>query len=230
VEGKPRILVVEEEEAVLRGLKQGLEQKGFEVLVARSGPEGIEAASRNAPDLVVLDAMLSGLDGYEVCRALRRRHGGLPIVMLTAKTDTFDRVLPLELGADDCVSKPFSFRELLVRIRVRLRRGQAGSPGEAGRFRFADVEIDFDRYAATRGGEPLELTPKEFDILRLLVRCRGEVVTRERLLDEVWGYDAFPSTRTVDAHMVKLRKKIEPDPSNPKHILSVYGLGYKLVG
>ena len=165
------------------------------------------------------------MNGLDVCRELRRKGFEAPIIMLTAKAEEVDRVVGLEIGADDYVTKPFGIRELLARIRARLRRHV---PTAAG-LRLGPVEIDFDKHEATRGGQRIELTGKEFDVLRLLARHRGEIVTRDRLLEEVWGYEAYPTTRTVDNHILRLRQKLEEDPSNPRYILSIYGEGYKLV-
>jgi two-component system alkaline phosphatase synthesis response regulator PhoP len=179
---------------------------------------------------VLLDIMLPGMNGLDVCSELRRKGFEAPIIMLTAKSEEVDRVVGLEIGADDYVTKPFSRRELLARIRVRLRRQPPGASEQLARYRFGQIEIDFEKCLATRNGEPLDLTAREYDILRLMIRHRGEVITRDRMLNEIWGYDAYPATRTVDSHIVKLRQKIEDDPAEPKHILSIYGEGYKFVG
>jgi two-component system alkaline phosphatase synthesis response regulator PhoP len=166
------------------------------------------------------------MNGLDVCRELRRQGFEAPIIMLTAKAEEVDRVVGLEIGADDYVTKPFGIRELLARIRARLRRHV---PGAAAGLRLGPVEIDLDKHEATRAGQRVELTGKEFDVLRLLARHRGEIVTRDRLLEEVWGYETYPTTRTVDNHILRLRQKLEEDPSNPRFILSIYGEGYKLV-
>jgi two-component system alkaline phosphatase synthesis response regulator PhoP len=186
---------------------------------------GVEQALRDRPELVLLDIMLPGMNGLDVCRELRRKGFEAPIIMLTAKAEEVDRVVGLEIGADDYVTKPFGIRELLARIRARLRRHVPG----ATVLRLGPVEIDFDKHEATRAGKRTELTGKEFDVLRLLARHRGEIVTRDRLLEEVWGYETYPTTRTVDNHILRLRQKLEEDPSNPRYILSIYGEGYKLV-
>ena len=172
--------------------------------------------------------MLPGLSGFEVCRELRRRDFDAPIIILTAKSDELDRVVGLEIGADDYVTKPFGLRELIARIRVQLR-GRAESLALPSILTFGDVEVDFDRCEAMRASRRVELTSKEFDVLRLLATRRGKVVTRETLLEEVWGYEHYPTTRTVDNHVLRLRQKLECDPSDPRHILSVYGEGYKFV-
>ncbi|MBZ5636983.1 MAG: response regulator transcription factor [Acidobacteriia bacterium] len=221
----PRILIIEDEPDLLRGLALNLKAEGYGVLTASRGDAGIEQALRDRPELVLLDIMLPGMNGLDVCRELRRKGFEAPIIMLTAKAEEVDRVVGLEIGADDYVTKPFGIRELLARIRARLRRHV---PTAAG-LRLGPVEIDFDKHEATRGGQRIELTGKEFDVLRLLARHRGEIVTRDRLLEEVWGYEAYPTTRTVDNHILRLRQKLEEDPSNPRYILSIYGEGYKLV-
>ena len=223
---KQQILVVEDEEDLRRGLADNPGREGYEVLTATTGEEAIDLTLRHAPHLVVLDVMLPGMSGLDVCRELRSKGIDAPIIMLTAKTEEIDRVVGLEIGADDYVTKPFSRAELLARIRARLRRLPKEPPSDLARYRFGDIDIDFEKLRATRDGRPLRLTRKEFEVLRFLIRYRGEVVSRDRLLDEVWGYDAYPTTRTVDTHILKLRKKIEKDPHAPEYILSVYGGGY----
>jgi DNA-binding response OmpR family regulator len=223
-----RILIVEDEPDLRRGLELNIRAEGFGVLTATTGDEGASVALEQRPDLVILDVMLPGMNGFDVCRELRRRGFEAPIVMLTARAEESDRVGGLEQGADDYVTKPFSIRELLARIRVRLRR--RGENGEQAVVRFGDVEVDFDRHEATRAGRRVDLTAKEIDILHLLVRHRGRTVSRDRLLEDVWGYEHFPTTRTVDNHILRLRQKLEPEPAEPRFILTVYGDGYKFVG
>jgi len=223
----PRILIVEDEPDLLRGLELNIKAEGYGVITATSGDAGLSAALEERPDLVLLDLMLPGMSGLDVCRELRRKQFDAPVIMLTARADEVDRVVGLEIGADDYVTKPFGIRELLARIRVRLRRRTHGAT--EGTLRFADVEVNFDKQEATRRGQRIELTGKEFEVLRLLAKHRGDIVTRERLLDEVWGYEHYPTTRTVDNHIMRLRQKLEPDSANPRHILSVYGEGYKFV-
>ena len=225
-----KILIVEDEEELLRGLEISLSKEGYRILKATRGETGVKLAIKENPDLIILDVMLPGMSGLDVCRELRQKGTDVPIIMLTAKSEEIDRVVGLEIGADDYVTKPFSLRELLARIRVRLRRQPPRVNKGPTQCCFGDVEIDFEKFIAVRKGKPLDLTPREFDILRLLIQCRGEVVTRDRLLDEVWGYEAYPSTRTVDSHILKLRQKLEDDPANPKYILTIYGEGYKFVG
>jgi len=220
-----RILIIEDEPDLLRGLALNLKAEGYGVLTASRGDAGVEQALRDRPDLVLLDIMLPGMNGLDVCRELRRKGFEAPIIMLTAKAEEVDRVVGLEIGADDYVTKPFGIRELLARIRARLRRHAPLATG----LRLGPVEIDFDKHEATRDGQRVELTGKEFDVLRLLARHRGEIVTRDRLLEEVWGYETYPTTRTVDNHILRLRQKLEETPSDPRFILSIYGEGYKLV-
>jgi DNA-binding response OmpR family regulator len=224
----PRILIVEDERDMARGLEFNLQARGFEVIVAHDGERGYQAALTGHPDLVLLDVMLPRRDGYDVCRELRRSMPRLPIVMLTAKGQEDDVVLGLKLGADDYVKKPFGVAELVARIETVLRRAANG--GLPDRLEIGDLSLDFVLHAATRDGRPIDLTPKEFDMLRYFGARRGTVVSRDALLDAVWGYDSTPNTRTVDAHIVKLRQKIEPEPTAPRFLLTVHGVGYKLVG
>jgi len=221
---EPRILIIEDEPDLLRGLALNLKAEGYCVLTASRGDLGLEQALRDRPELVLLDIMLPGMNGLDVCRELRRKGFEAPIIMLTAKAEEVDRVVGLEIGADDYVTKPFGIRELLARIRARLRRH-----GPAAALCLGQVEIDFDKHEATRAGQRIELTGKEFDVLRLLARHRGGIVTRDQLLEEVWGYETYPTTRTVDNHILRLRQKLEENPSDPRFILSIYGEGYKLV-
>ena len=223
------ILVIEDDPAILRGLADNLRVESYEVLTAEDGESGYKVLTEKKPDLLILDLMLPRMSGYEVCRKARAAGITTPIVMLTARGEEGDRVLGLDLGADDYVSKPFSIRELLARVRAILRRAQpaAALPDE---LRFGDIEVDFRSYEARKGGSPLEMTPKEFQVLRLLASRSGEVVTRDELLNEVWGYENYPTTRTVDNHVATLRAKIELDPANPEHLRTVHGVGYKFVG
>lgn len=224
----PRILIIDDEPDLLRGLALNIKAEGYEVVTAATGNAGLDAALQERPDLILLDLMLPGMSGLDVCRELRRKQYDAPIIMLTARAEEVDRVVGLEIGADDYITKPFGIRELLARIRVRLRR-KAGAAVD-GVLRFGDAEVDLDKHEAMRLGRPVELTGKEFEVLRLLAKHRGQIVTRERLLDEVWGYEHYPTTRTVDNHILRLRQKLEEEPSNPRFILSIYGEGYKFVG
>ncbi len=225
----PKILIIEDEEDMIRGLQFNLEARGFEVLTARDGNAGYEAALAERPDLVLLDLMLPTRDGYEVCKALREARPDLPIIMLTARSQEDEVVLGLKLGADDYITKPFSVLELLARIETVLRRASSTDVSFT-RAEFGTVHIDFERHLARKGDAPLDLTPKEFDMLRHFIAHRGDVVSRDALLNTVWGYRSSPNTRTVDAHIGKLRQKIEDDPGDPRYLLTVHGVGYKFVG
>jgi DNA-binding response OmpR family regulator len=224
------ILIIEDEEDLANGLEISLRKEGYAVLKAATGEVGVDLAIHQSPHLVLLDVMLPGKSGLDVCRELRHKGFESPMIMLTARSEELDRVLGLELGADDYITKPFSLRELLARIRVQLRKSPRHAAGSISHFRFGAVEIDFEHCRTLRNGEPVELTSKEYDILKLLIRRRGEIVTRDQVLTGVWGYDAAMTTRTVDNHILRLRQKIEDDPANPQFIRSVYGEGYKFVG
>jgi two-component system alkaline phosphatase synthesis response regulator PhoP len=224
-----KILIVDDEPRLVAGLAASFRQEGFAVLTRGTGEGVLDLVLRESPDLILLDVMLPGTNGVDVCRELRHKGIETPIIMLSARGEEIDRVLGLEIGADDYVTKPFGLRELVARVRVRLRRQAARAPRLA-RYRVGDAEVDFETYRATRAGRPIDMTPKEIDLLRLLVERRGEVVTRERILNEVWGIDAMPTTRTVDTHILRLRQKLEEDPAHPQFILSVYGEGYRFVG
>lgn len=225
-----RILIIEDDRAILRGLKDNLEYDKYEVLTATDGEQGYCLIQEKKPDLIILDLMLPKMSGYELCRKVREEGLTTPILMLTARGEEVDRVLGLDLGADDYVTKPFSVPELLARIRAILRRMQRSKIGPLpNELRFGKVVIDFKRFEASRAGKVLNMSRKEFGILRLLAARIGEVVTRDELLDEVWGYEQYPTTRTVDNHIALLRSKLEEDPSKPCHLLTVHGVGYKLV-
>jgi two-component system alkaline phosphatase synthesis response regulator PhoP len=226
-----RILVIEDEPQMLLGLRDNLELEGYEVQTASDGEEGITKAGSFNPDLVILDVMLPKKNGFDVCRELRTRSTSLPIVMLTARSAETDKVLGLELGADDYVTKPFSITELLARVRAVLRRaGTQRQAGTADLVHIGDIEIDFKLHQARRGNSRIEFTAREFDLLRYFVQHTGRVVTREQILNEVWGYEEFPTTRTIDNFVAKLRQKIERAPHAPEHILTIHGSGYKFVG
>ena len=223
-----RILVVEDDPAILRGLVDNLTYESYEVITAADGEAGYRLVQEQKPDLIVLDLMLPKLSGYELCRKVRDEGITTPILMLTARGEEGDRVLGLDLGADDYVTKPFSVRELLARIRAILRRGRPSRtlPDE---LRFNDIAVDFRRYEARKGNQTVDMTRKEFGVLRLLAARPGEVVTRDELLNEVWGYENYPTTRTIDNHIAMLRAKLEDEPSAPRHLQTVHGVGYKLV-
>jgi DNA-binding response OmpR family regulator len=226
-----RILVIEDEPQMLLGLRDNLELEGYEVATASDGDEGLQKASSFQPDLVILDVMLPRKNGFDVCRELRARGTPTPVVMLTARSQETDKVLGLELGADDYVTKPFSITELLARVRAVLRRAGARPAGsQVDTYRIGDLEIDFRMHQARRGKQRVEFTAREFELLRYFVTHVGQVVTREQILNEVWGYEEFPTTRTIDNFVAKLRQKIERAPHAPEHILTIHGSGYKFVG
>ena len=225
-----RILIIEDDVAILRGLKDNLEYEGYGVLSATDGEQGYALIREKKPDLVILDLMLPRLGGYEVCRKVRAEGGNVPILILTARGEEVDKVHGLNIGADDYMTKPFSVKELLARIQAIFRRAAASRTGTLpDELRFHDVVVDFLRFEASKSGRALELSRKEFGVLRLLAARSGEVVTRDELLDAVWGYDRFPTTRTVDNHVALLRAKIEDDPARPRFLLTIRGVGYKLV-
>ena len=222
-----RILVVEDEATIARALEDDFRSQGYDVELAADGRMGFEKARTNAFDLVVLDVMLPGKDGFDVCRDLRRAGTRTPILMLTAKTHEAEKVLGLELGADDYVTKPYSRRELQARVKALLRRSADGAPETSC---FGDVEVDFARGEIRRGGRSVEVTPLEFRVLAAFVRHPGHVLTRQQLLDEAWGRDLFVTDRVVDNQVTNLRKKLEPDPSHPRYVVTVVGQGYRLDG
>ncbi|MFG1709084.1 winged helix-turn-helix domain-containing protein [Nonomuraea sp. M3C6] len=222
-----RVLVVEDEESFSDALSYMLRKEGFEVSVAATGPEALDTFDRNGADLVLLDLMLPGLPGTEVCRSLRQR-SKVPVIMLTAKDSEIDKVVGLELGADDYVTKPFSSRELVARIRAVLRRqGDVAEELETAVLAVGPVRMDVDRHVVAVRGEQVQLPLKEFELLEVLLRNAGRVLTRGQLIDRVWGADYVGDTKTLDVHVKRLRAKIEADPSNPRCILTVRGLGYK---
>ncbi len=223
-----KVLIIEDEPNMVLGLKDSCEYEGYEVAVARDGKEGVEKASTEKPDIILLDVMLPLMSGLDVCRTLRTRGIETPILMLTARSEEIDKVVGLEVGADDYVTKPFSIKELLARIRAHLRRA-AKQVVSIESFTFGDVELNFKKLKARKGGEALDLSAREFEILHYLIQRRGEIVTRDQLLDEVWGYESSPVTRTVDNHIARLRQKIEPKPSEPQHIITVHRIGYRFI-
>jgi len=228
-----KVLIVEDDRTLLEVLQYNLAREGYDVLTAADGAAGLETARSGKPDLVILDVMLPKMDGYEVCRILRQETT-VPIMMLTAKTEETDRVVGLEVGADDYVTKPFSMRELMARVRAMLRRTEmmkkeaessAGAP--AARFKVGEFEIDAARHKVSRGSMAVDLSRMEFALLEFLARNHGQVFSRDQLLERVWGYDFSGDTRTVDVHVSWLRHKIETDPAHPEHLLTVRGVGYK---
>ena len=224
-----KILIIEDDLAILKAVEANLLGEGYEVETAMDGMTGLERASDPSQDLILLDLMLPKLPGEEICRRLRQNGITTPILFLTAKNEEEHRIVGFELGADDYVAKPFSIRELLGRIQAILRRA-AGQKHLLAHYHFADVALDFVKMEARKGDQPVVLTTREFAILRLMVSNKAVVISRDRLLNEVWGYDAYPSTRTVDNQIVKLRQKLEDDPENPRFIVTVRGTGYKFVG
>jgi two-component system alkaline phosphatase synthesis response regulator PhoP len=227
--GMTRILIVEDEPNMVAGLRDNFEYEGYEVLTAGDGVEGLERALKESPDLVVLDVMMPRMSGLDVCKQLKAKRPSIPIIMLTARGQEVDKVVGLELGADDYVTKPFSIRELLARVKAVLRRARP-LPKEQERYAFGEVEVDLKSCQVTRKGAPVEVSSKEFELLKFFLCHSGETLSRDKLLEEVWGYDRFPTTRTVDAHIVRLRQKLEPKPEEPRFILTVHGTGYKFVG
>jgi DNA-binding response OmpR family regulator len=227
-QGTHKVLVAEDDLSLSRGLELNLRREGYDVFRATNGPACLNDTLRHRPQVILLDLMLPGMNGFDVCRELRRRGVDAIVIILTARSQELDRVVGLEVGADDYIVKPFSLPELLARIRAHLRR-YAFSDVAMKLYQFDGIEIDFVKFLITRNGEPVQLTTKEFELLRLLISCRGEVLTRDRILQLGWGYDASPTTRTVDNHILHLRQKLEPDPSRPRYIMSVYGEGYKFV-
>jgi two-component system alkaline phosphatase synthesis response regulator PhoP len=222
-----RILVVEDEPDIALGLQQDLRLEGYEVEVVGDGQRALECAEKGSFNLILLDVMLPGKDGFTVCRQLRRSGTQTPIILLTAKSHEAEKVLGLELGADDYVTKPFSPVELRARIKAALRRGAGDSPEL---FRFGDFEVDFERFELRRSGKPVELTPIEFKLLAAFVRSRRTVLSRQALLDKVWGREVYVTDRVVDTHIGNLRRKIEVDPDKPTFLVSVRGFGYRFEG
>jgi two-component system alkaline phosphatase synthesis response regulator PhoP len=223
-----RILLIEDEPGLVLTLTDRLTGEGYAVERAADGESGLERASREAFDLVLLDLMLPRMSGFDVCRELRKRGVETPVIMLTARGQVVDKVVGLKLGADDYLTKPFEMAELLARIEAKLRRPSTPHPAEG--YAFGDVRVDFRKAEAIRNGTALELSAREFQLLRYFVEHRGATITRDELLNEVWGYNAMPSTRTVDVHVAWLRQKIEPNPRHPQFIVTIHGMGYKFAG
>lgn len=224
------ILLIEDEQAMARGISDALQHNGYEVTNAGDGESGLNLLEEKKPDLILLDIMLPGMDGLEVCRILRERGFTLPVIMLTARSEEVDMVLGLEFGADDYVTKPFSIRELITRIKAHLRRADHFSLQGIKEYSFGDIRFDFSAHKALRNGKPVKLTAIEFSLLRYLIQNKNQVVSRDNILNEVWGYDIVPDSRIVDTHILNLRKKLEKDAHNPDYILTHHGVGYKFVG
>ena len=226
---KKKILIIEDEEDIARGIKLNLLDEGYDVDIASDGTSGYEMALSKNPDLIILDIMLPGKNGLDICRDLRKDSIQTIIIMLTAKSDEVDKIVGLEIGADDYLSKPFSIRELIARIKAHLRRDERHSVFIPKILKIKNGHIDFAHFKVIKNNRKSDLTSLEAEILKLLYSRQGEIVKREELFDEIWGYERYPNTRTIDNHILKLRKKIEDDYNHPTHILSVYGEGYRFV-
>jgi DNA-binding response OmpR family regulator len=226
---RAKILVVEDEPNMVVGLRDNFEFEGYEVITARDGVEGLQLALEESPDLVVLDVMMPRMSGLEVCKQLRAQRASIPIIMLTARGQEVDKVVGLELGADDYVTKPFSIRELLARVKAVLRRTSV-VPKDRDQHSFGDIEVDLRRCRVVKSGQALDVSSKEFELLKYFICHAGETLSRHQLLEEVWGYEHYPTTRTVDTHLVRLRQKLEPNPEQPQYFLTVHGTGYRFVG
>ena len=225
-----RVLLVEDEPGLVLTLTDRLKSEGYQVASATDGPSGLSIASTQKFDVILLDVMLPGASGFDVCRDLRQRGVQTPVIMLTARGQVVDKVLGLKIGADDYVTKPFDMLELVARIEVQLRRATAGVGSAAVEYRFGEVTVNFRKAEVTRNGQPLELSAREFLLLKYFIEHREATLTRDELLNEVWGYQSMPSTRTVDVHVAWLRQKIEPNPRHPQYVLTIHGMGYKFVG
>jgi len=223
-----RILIIEDDPAVLKGLKDSLKEEHYEVLTEEDGELGYQEAKKENIDLIILDLMLPSKNGIDICKDLRKEGVNTPILMLTVKKEEVDKVLGLEIGADDYMTKPFSIRELIARVKALLRR-KGDIIKEIEEYTFSNISVDFKKQEAFKDGKPFELSTTEFKILKYFVEREGEIIIRDQLLDDVWGYDNFPTTRTVDNHILALRKKIEDDPSHPAHILTFHKAGYKFI-
>jgi DNA-binding response OmpR family regulator len=223
-----RILIIEDDPAIRAGLKETFSTEGYSVSEADTGTKGFELASNNNFDLIILDLILPGKDGIEICKDLRSDGVKTPIVMVTSRKEEIDKILGLEIGADDYVTKPFSIRELLARVKALIRRSTY-EPGDIVEVAFADLKINFKKQEMLKGIKPVRLSATEYRILHYFIDHESEVISRDKFLDEVWGYDSYPTTRTVDNYILSLRKKIEDDPANPKHLLTVHKVGYKFV-
>jgi two-component system, OmpR family, alkaline phosphatase synthesis response regulator PhoP len=225
-----RILLVEDEPGLVLTLSDRLASEGYHVESVRDGESGFDRATNEAFDLVILDVMLPHKNGFDICRDLRRRGVNTPVLMLTARGQVVDKVVGLKLGADDYLTKPFEMMELLARVEALLRRVPSTPDSQIDAYQFGPVKIDFRRAEMERDGEKIELSAKEFQLLRYFIEHRGATLSRDELLNEVWGYDAMPATRTVDVHVAWLRQKLEPNPRHPQYILTVHGMGYKFIG
>jgi len=223
-----KVLIVEDDQAMAVALRDGFEYEGYAVQVARDGSSGLRLATERDIDLIILDVMLPKMSGFDVCKQLRSSGNATPIIMLTARGQEIDKVVGLKIGADDYVTKPFSFMELMARVEALLRRTSRQAE-QLDSFQFGEIIINFKRFEVSRRGMSVELSPREFKILKYFIEHRGEVISRDQLLDAVWGYGSFPLTRTVDMHIAKLRHKIEEIPSDPHYIITVHRIGYKFM-
>lgn len=227
---KKKILVVEDEKPILRGLVDNLKEEGFDVIGENNGKSGLDTALKEDVDLILLDLMLPGMNGLEICKEIKKKKIAVPVIMLTAKSKEADKILGLELGADDYITKPFSINEVVARIKAVLRRVTIHAKAKKEKlehYEFGDVKLDFVKYEAARANKKIKLSKREYEILEYLIKRKGEVVTRNDLLDVVWGYQTFPTTRTVDNFVARIRKQIEKKPARPEHLMSIRGVGYK---
>ena len=223
-----KILIIEDDPAVSKGLQISLKKENFDALIESDGEKGYQTALKLKPGLILLDIMLPNKNGFDICKDLRLNGHNFPIIMLSAKAEEADKVIGFELGADDYVTKPFSVKELMARIKAVLRR-RTVIVNDFDKFTFDDVTLDFEKLEARKGNRKIDMSLKEYEILKYFISKEGLIVTRNDLLDEVWGYETFPTTRTVDNYILMLRKKIEPDPSHPRHLLTYHSAGYKFV-
>jgi len=224
-----KILIVEDEPSMRQGLKDNLEFEGYEVDLAEDGKIGLQKITEGKYNLIVLDVMLPEMSGFDVCKKAREQGISTPIIMLTAKGEEIDKVVGLELGADDYITKPFSLREFLARLKAVLRRGEGKLTGDKDKVLIGKLEVDFTTYNAYSDNQPVPMTHREFEVIKYLWQHQNEVVSRDKLLEDVWGYDEYPTTRTVDNFILKLRQKVEDDPAHPRHILTAHGIGYKFI-
>lgn len=224
-----KILIVEDEIQLAFGLKDNLEIEGYQVEVANTGTDGYDLLTKNTYDLILLDVMLPGMSGFEILKRIRQSGNVTPVIMVTAKSDEIDKVLGLELGADDYMTKPFSLRELFARVKAVLRRQSGSSVSVATPVNLGILLVDFGNYTAAKDGEQVPMTPKEIEVLKFLWERKNQTVSRDELLTQVWGYDDNISSRTVDNFILKIRQKMESDPAHPKHIITIHGVGYKLI-
>ena len=224
-----KVLIVEDDDAMAVALHDGIKYEGYDVVMARDGATGLSLANQESPDLIILDVMLPKMTGLDVCKKIRKDGNNVPIIMLTARGQEIDKVLGLKTGADDYVTKPFSFMELMARVEAVLRRSSGARKG-LETCEFGDIAVDFRKGEARKGGELLDVSPRELRLLQYMLENRGAVLSRDQLLSAVWDYENAPFTRTVDMHIAKLRKKIEDNPANPKFIITVHRVGYKVTG